>query len=316
MLASVGSLPPAAEDGRWAYEMKWDGVRAVCYVDADAPARLLSRNDRDVSATYPEVAGVAAALDGRDVVLDGEIVAVDAAGRPSFSLLQRRMHVVRPADVRRLVGQVPVTYLVFDLLRLDGRLLVGEPWTRRRAMLEDLGLAGPCWAVPAYFPGGGPDALAASAAAGLEGVVAKRADSVYEPGRRSRAWVKVKNVRTQEVLVGGWKPGEGRRAAGIGSLLLGLPGAAGLRYVGHVGTGFTTAALDDLARLLAPLERPASPFADGQVPRPQAVVARWVEPRIVGEVAFAEWTPDGRLRHPVWRGLRPDKSPADVHVES
>jgi bifunctional non-homologous end joining protein LigD len=312
MLATAGELPPVAQDGRWAYEMKWDGVRAITYASAGS-LRVFSRNDRDVTGSYPELAGLAAALPG-PAILDGELVALDARGRPSFAELQRRMHVTRAADVRRLLAEVPVSYLVFDVLHLGGRLLLDQPWQRRRELLDALELAAGPWALPAYFPGAGAAALAASRAQGLEGVVAKRVDSPYEPGRRSPLWVKVKPVRTQEVVVGGWQPGAGRRAGTIGSLLIGVPDAAGLRYAGNVGTGFTDAILDDLSRRLRPLERPSSPFVD-EVPRPQAVVARWVAPVLVGEVAFGEWTRDGRLRHPSWRGLRPDKTPGDVGRE-
>jgi len=222
------------------------------------------------------------------------------------------MHVVDPVAVRGLVEQVPVAYLAFDLLYLDGQDLVDLPYTARRELLEGLELDGPgVVAVPPVFAGDGAAALATSLERNLEGVVAKRRDSRYEPGRRSRSWVKVKHVRTQEVVVGGWRPGEGRRAGGIGSLLMGVPGPDGLDYVGHVGTGFSDAVLDDLAGRLTPLRRTTSPFAR-ELPRLDARDAIWVEPELVGEVGFGEWTADDRLRHPVWRGLRVDKSPTDV----
>jgi bifunctional non-homologous end joining protein LigD len=182
---------------------------------------------------------MAESLGSREVVLDGEIVALDAAGRPDFGLLQQRMHVTVPAQVRALVERVPVSYLAFDVLYLDGRSLLARPYTERRELLEGLGLEGPRWGVPPAFPGDGEAALAASQAQRLEGVVAKRLDSRYEPGRRSGAWVKVKRFRTQEVVVGGWRPGAGRREGTIGSLLLGVPDGDGLTYVGHVGTGFS-----------------------------------------------------------------------------
>jgi len=312
MLARPGALP--AQDGRWAYELKWDGVRAVGYVD-DGGLRLMTRNDQDVSAAYPEVAALSASLGGRPCVLDGELVALDDRGVPSFGALQRRMHVRDPGQVRRLVAQVPVTYLLFDLLRLDGADLLDRPWRGRRELLESLELQGPAWSTPPTFLGDGAEVLAASKQQGLEGVVAKRVDAPYEPGRRSDSWIKVKNLRTQEVLIGGWQPGAGRRSGGIGSLLLGVPGPSGLEYAGHVGTGFTAAMLADLGDLLRPLGQEASPFAT-PVPRPQVRDARWVAPRLVGEVVFTEWTSDGRLRHPAWRGLRPDKSPSEVVRES
>lgn len=301
-------LPP--DDARWAYEMKWDGVRAVVYVEGGRPT-VRSRNDRDVTAGYPELRGLAASLGSRRAVLDGEIVAFDERGRPSFGLLQARMHVTNAGQVRRLAETTPVTYLVFDVLHLDGHSTLELPYTERREILESLGLEGPRWHTPPAWHGGGAAVLAAAGEQGLEGVIAKRLDSRYDPGRRSDRWVKVKPVRAQEVVICGWKPGQGRRADTVGSLLLGIPGERGLEYAGHVGTGFTDVMLRDLAGMLRPLERGTSPFAD-PVPRPDARDAHWVEPTLVGEVRFGEWTRDGRLRHPSWRGLRPDKSPSDV----
>ncbi len=309
MLATAGQLPPEGQEDRWAFEMKWDGVRAVVYLDR-GDLRVLTRNDREVSATYPELRGLAVELTAHRLVLDGELVAFDEAGRPSFGELQNRMHVQAPS--RQLLARVPVSLLVFDLLHLDGTTLVPLPYDERRQALEGLGLAGERWAVPPAFDGQGADALAVSRAQGLEGVVAKRHDSPYLPGRRSPQWVKVKHVRMQEVVVGGWSPGQGRRQGGVGSLLLGVPDADGrLVYAGHVGTGFTERALADLAEQLRADEVDESPFVD-PVPRLHARGAHWVRPRLVGEVAFTEWTRDGMLRHPAWRGLRPDKSPDEV----
>ncbi len=314
MLATAGELPRPAEEARWAYEMKWDGVRAVTYAEPGR-VRVLTRNDREVARTYPELGRAADLLGGTPAVLDGEIVALDKGGRPDFGLLQQRMHVVDPAQIRTLVERVPVAYLVFDLLHLAGRDLLDLPYMARRELLEQLDLDGDGFAVPPAFAGDAHAALATSLERGLEGVVAKRRDSRYEPGRRSRHWLKVKHVRMQEVVVGGWRPGAGRREGTIGSLLVGVPGPDGLAYVGHVGTGFSDAVLDALDGMLRPLRQPASPFAT-EVPRADARDAVWVEPRLVGEVAYGEWTRDGRLRHPTWRGLRPDKSPADVVRES
>ncbi|MDQ1706527.1 MAG: bifunctional non-ous end joining protein LigD, partial [Frankiaceae bacterium] len=209
----------------------------------------------------------------------------------------------------------PITYLVFDVLHLDGRSLLGRPYAERRDMLESLGLSGASWQTPPHFVGGGQAVLAASKEQGLEGVIAKRLDSRYYAGRRSDCWLKLKNLRTQEVVIGGWKPGEGRRKGAIGSLLLGVPGPDGLEYVGHVGTGFTDKMLRDLETQLATMSRDDSPFVKA-IPRPFAKDAQWVEPLLVGEVAFTEWTREGRLRHPAWRGLRPDKNAAEVVRES
>jgi bifunctional non-homologous end joining protein LigD len=307
----VRDLP--ADDDRWGYEFKWDGVRAIAHV-AEEEVRVLSRNDKDITGTYPELTGLPE-LTGRPAVLDGEIVAL-RDGRPDFGLLQSRMHVQRPTE--RLLRSIPVEYYVFDLLYLDERLLIGEPYTDRRALLDGLSLSGQHVQTPPWFHGAGRQVLAVSLANGLEGVIAKRLESRYQPGRRSRDWLKIKNVRHQEVVIGGWKPGRGRRSDLIGSLLLGVGddrhNGRGLEYVGHVGTGFTDAALRDLAATLRPLARESSPFAT-EVPREDARDAHWVEPLLVGEVAYTERTADGRLRHPSWRGLRPDKQPDEVQVE-
>lgn len=307
MLAVAGPLPGAAVEERWAFEMKWDGVRAVVAV-GDGGLVVRSRSDRVVTAGYPELAGLPAAL-GADVVLDGELVALDDRGVPDFGRLQQRMHVRRPP--RELLAAVPVTFLAFDLLWARGRPLVGESWEARREALEGLGLAAARWQVPPVFLADGAAATEVARSARLEGVVAKRRDSRYEPGGRSGSWVKVKHQRTTDVVVAGWKPGQGRRDGVAGSFLLGAHGPHGLVFVGHVGTGFTQAALARLAGLLRPLARPTSPFCvAGEVPREHARDARWVEPRLVGEVVFSGWTAQGRLRHPSWRGLREDV-PAD-----
>lgn len=313
MLAAAGPLPSPAEDSAWAYELKWDGVRAMVYIEGGR-ARALSRNDRDVTASYPELRALAASRRTGQLVLDGEIVAVDEHGRVSFGLLQSRMHVTKPADARRLAGQVPATFVAFDVVHLDGADTTGLPYTQRRTLLDSLDLAGPSWQTSPCFRGGGADVLAGSVAQGLEGIVAKRLDSTYQPGRRSESWRKIKNLRTQEVVIGGWKSGQGRRADTIGSLLLGVHTDDGLAYAGHVGTGFTDRALRELAGALRALRRPTSPFA-GELPRPDARDALWVAPELVGEVEFGEWTRDGRLRHPSWRGLRPDKDPEAVRRE-
>ena len=312
MLAVSRTALPVDDDA-YAYEFKWDGIRAVSYVDA-GDVRLLSRTDRDISAGYPELAPLADALPHR-VVLDGEIVALDATGRPSFEALQSRMHVTNPGQVRRLMADIPATYLVFDVLYLDGHDVVDAPYTERRRLLEELGVQGPSWQTTPAFVGGGADVLATSKANKLEGVVAKKLDARYYPGRRCDVWLKLKNLRTQEVVIGGWQPGEGRRANAIGSLLLGVPGDDGLHYAGHVGTGFTDAMLRDLSDMLVRIEQPDPPFVT-EVPRAHAKGVHWVQPEVVGEVVFSEWTREGRLRQPAWRGLRPDKRPTEVVRES
>jgi bifunctional non-homologous end joining protein LigD len=312
MLATSGELP--SPDAAWGFEFKWDGIRAVAYVDGGR-MRLVSRNDRDVPVSYPELRHAAEDLGSISAVLDGEIVAFDDTGRPSFGTLQQRMHVTDPNRAHRLAEEIPAVYMVFDVLFLDGRSAVDLPYHQRRQRLEALGLGGPRINVPPSFEGGGAAVLQAARDQGLEGVVAKRLGSVYQPGRRSPDWVKVKHLRTREVVIGGWTPGRGRRRATMGALVLGRPGPDGLSYVGRVGTGFTDTMLVDLATVLRPLERPSSPFV-GPLPREQAAGAQWVEARLVGEVSFSEWTTEKRLRQPVWRGLRSDKSPADVGPET
>ncbi|MGY1643126.1 non-homologous end-joining DNA ligase [Geodermatophilus sp. SYSU D00703] len=311
MLATLGELPPAAQDARWGYEFKWDGVRAVSVVQ-DGALTLWARSGTEITVRYPELGRLPAALVGHDAVLDGEVVALDEQGRPDFGALQGRMHRTGP-EVLRLAAAAPVTYLVFDLLAWDGERLLDLPYAQRRERLDALGIGGQCWVGTPWFRGGGAAVLAASRENGLEGVVAKRLDSPYRPGLRGPDWRKVKNVRTQAVVVGGWRPGQGRRAGGVGSLLVGLHDDEGrFVYAGHVGTGFTAQALRDLAELVTP--RSTSPFA-GDLPREVSRDARWVEPDLVGEVAFAVWTADGRMRHPSWRGLRDDLAPEDVVEE-
>jgi bifunctional non-homologous end joining protein LigD len=318
MLASPGRAP-ARDLVAWAVEMKWDGVRALAFIEAGR-LRLVSRTGKDITATYPEVTGLARVIAHKQVLLDGEIVAFTGS-RPDFEALQPRMHVSSPAQAVRLAEQTPVTYLVFDVLQLDGRPLTALPYAERRKVLDGLIPNGGGWHSPPAFPGEDLDAvLAASAASGLEGVVVKRLDSGYEPGVRSGDWLKIKNVLRQEVVVAGWKPGQGNRAGLIGSLLVGVygedgDGKRGLLYCGHVGTGFSDETLRMLTRRLESLRRRGSPF-DGPVPPEYARPAVWVEPRLVVEVAFDRWTRAGRMIAPAYRGLRDDKDPADVVRET
>jgi len=313
MLAVPGSLPSPEEDGDWVYENKWDGARVVVYGEPGR-MRALSRNDRDVMVSYPEFAALGARLGSDRVVLDGEVVCLDGDGKPSFGRLQRRMHVTSPRQAQQLSLTAPIVYVIFDLLYRNGVSLLSRTYRQRRAELVAVDLNGDAWRTAPTLRGSGAELLRASQRHGLEGLVAKRPEARYRPGVRSKDWRKIKNVRTQEVVIGGWKPGSGRRSGLIGSLLLGLPSPDGLRYVGHVGTGFTDRALRELAGLLSRSASGTAPFA-GTLPPTDARDAQWVSPRIVGEVAFGEWTQDGRLRHPSWRGLRPDKGPEDVTTE-
>jgi bifunctional non-homologous end joining protein LigD len=309
MLAIAGELP--ADDAAWAYEMKWDGLRAIATIGAGT-VTLFSRTGRDVTGSYPELAGLAGALGPHDVVLDGEIVAFGGGTWPSFEALQQRMNVTAAAQVRRLAGEIPVTYLAFDLLSADGEPLVGQQYRERRAKLDARAIDGPCWQTPPAFIGvPGTDVQSVSRQHGLEGIMAKRIASRYEAGRRSASWRKIKNVQRQEFVVGGWKPGEGARSDLIGSLMVGVYGPDGLTFAGHVGTGFTQQTLRMLSARLGPLRRASSPFGS-TVPPENARGAVWTEPEVVIEAEFALWTSAGRLRAASFRGLRDDKDPADV----
>jgi bifunctional non-homologous end joining protein LigD len=294
MLATLGDPDGFAGGAEWAYEMKWDGYRAIATI-RDGALSLRSRNGLDMTATYPELGGLVDAVTG-DAVLDGEIVALDAKGRPRFELLQRH--------------EVPVRYVAFDALELGGEPLTQLPYHERRERLMAAVRETDAVRVPADAGRDLRRALAASSRLGLEGVMAKRRDSPYREGRRSRDWIKLKHVRTQEVVVGGWRPGKGNRADTIGSLLLGVHEGEVLRYVGRVGTGFTDTELRRLRTRLDGLARTTSPL--GGVPAADARDARWVTPNLVGEVAYTEATADGRLRAPAWKGWRPDRSADEV----
>ena len=307
MMAKVGALP-AREEG-WAYEVKWDGVRALAYLEA-GHLTLTGRNGTDFTPRYPELRSMATSLGMRRVVLDGEVVALDAQGRPSFERLQSRMHLASDAQVRRRARELPVTYIAFDLLWLEGRSALSLPYADRRRLLAGLELEGPHWRTPAYREGDGAALLEASAAQQLEGIVAKRLDAPYEPGRRSGAWRKIKNRPSQDVVVGGWLRGEGGRASTLGALAVGVRDEPGgeLRYAGKVGSGFTQATLASTVAALAPLATGESPFAGRQPPKG----TQFVDPELVAHVEFGEWTRTGTLRAPVFRGLREDVDAQEV----
>ena len=296
MLATHGSVT-ALKAGQWAFEGKWDGYRLLAEAD-HGEMRLRSRSGRDVTEEYPQLHSLAADLADHHAVLDGEVVVLDKSGVPSFNEMQNRSRATR------------VEYRVFDLLYLDGRSLLRAKYQDRRKLLETLA-SGTNLAVPELLPGDGAQALEQSRKHGWEGVVAKRRDSSYQPGRRSASWIKDKHWNTQEVVIGGWRPGEGGRSSGIGSLLMGIPGAGGLHFAGRVGTGFTERDLANLKETLEPLRTRESPFG-ATLPARDARGVMFVRPVLVGEVRYSEWTPDNRLRQSSWRGLRPDKKPSEV----
>ncbi|MET8746673.1 non-homologous end-joining DNA ligase [Streptomyces sp. NPDC004728] len=307
MLATPGSLPPAAVEDRWAFEVKQDGQRAMVYLPGDESTVVRSRSGADITAAYPELATLGAAL-GRPAVLDGEIVALDSEGRSDFERLQSRMGLTSAAKVARMALLVPAHLVLFDAVYLDGRSLTVLPYAERRTLLEDLGLDGEHWSTPAAVVGHGEQALEMTRTAGLEGLVAKRLASVYEPGIRSRSWVKIRHVRTVDVIVGGWVPGRGRLTGLPGALLVGETHAGRLRYVGSVGTGWSDTERTTLAELLRVAAIDECPFDNA----PGVAGARWVLPRLVGEVRYTSRTGSGLLRQPSWHRLRPDLAPDDI----
>jgi bifunctional non-homologous end joining protein LigD len=319
MMASLSGLPRDRQ--HYGFEYKWDGVRAIAYVER-GHVRIESRNQLDITRRYPELQMLADAL-GTEAraILDGEIVALDDVDRPSFSRLQRRMHLNDAAAITRAVRDVPIFYLIFDLLHVDGRSTMHLPYAQRRELLDELTLAGSCWQRSPMVVADGESLLKSARALGLEGIVAKRLDSIYEPGKRSTSWLKIKLIQRQEFVIGGWLPETGN-AERVGSLLVGyhdttLPLAASrtakIRYAGRVGSGLMS---DDVQSQLRPLlgkhARDTSPFAD-KLPK---WMTRFVEPVLVAEVEFRGWTDAGMLRQPAFKGLRFDTNACDVIRES
>jgi bifunctional non-homologous end joining protein LigD len=311
-MLAVPSKALPVDDGSWAYEMKWDGMRALVGVE-DGDVWLTSRAGNDATTRFPEIAPIAEALGGIDALLDGEIVALDDAGVPSFERLQPRMQAHGAAAVRARAEQQPVVLMVFDVLWLAGHSTCELPYRERRTLLERLALAGPSWQTPPTAYGGGDAVLETSRTLGLEGLVAKRIDSPYRPGRRADTWRKVKAVLGQELVVGGWLPGAGRLEGQLGSLLVGYHDDDGaLRFAGRVGSGIDATKREQLVRALAPLRRATSPFVE----TPKLPSPMWVEPELVVEVGFHEWTSGGVLRAPRFRGVRDDKPATEVVRET
>jgi bifunctional non-homologous end joining protein LigD len=312
MMARLAPLP--RDDGSWGYEIKWDGVRALAY-STPGRLRLESRNLKDITSRYPELRPLNRALGAADAILDGEIVAFDEEGRPSFERLQPRMHLTREADIKRRAKSTPVTYQIFDLLYLDGRNLMDEPYEERRHLLEGLDLSGDAWQTPGYHRGDGSALLERTAELGLEGIVAKRLQSPYRPGGRGRDWLKIKNTRRQEFVIGGWLPQKDSERE-LGALLVGYhpdpgKGDEGLRFAGKVGTGFDRQERRRLVGLLEERAREDSPFTGRQPQRG----SRFVEPDLVAEVDYGEMTRERMLRHPAYKGLRTDKAASEVGLE-
>lgn len=305
MLAMLSEMPVIPEV--YGFEYKWDGVRALAYWNGET-LKLESRNLLDITVEYPELQQLAGALP-KPVVLDGEIIALDEEGHVSFSALQQRMHVTDPSLVRRRAVEVPVVYMLFDVLYAEGQVTMDLPYPRRRAILEQLQLAGPFWQTPPWYSSGGRQLLEAAEAVRLEGIVAKRLDSFYEPGKRTGAWRKIKLVDRQEFVIGGWLPYLETHIDMVGSLLIGYHERDGsLRYAGRVGTGYTDKIRQDLATLLKERATDVSPFKD-EVDKPGAF---FVRPELVAEVEFRGWSPEGKLRQPSFKGLRFDKDPREV----
>ncbi len=309
MLAKAVPELPEGKEKDWAFEFKWDGVRALAYC-TPGEVRLQSRTGHDITRTYPEIGRLMNQVGGRSMLLDGEIVAFDDEGVPRFERIQQRLGLTAEADVRTAMRRVPVSYLIFDLLDLDGNATTGLTYLQRRELLAALELSGAAWGVPEHQVGHGEDLLAAARERHLEGVMAKRTDSRYEAGSRSGAWLKVKIRPGQELVIGGWQEGQGRRHGLPGSLLVGYYDGDTFRYAGRVGTGFTDRMLEQLRTRMQPLAQEESPFAPTRgIPRKDV---HFVRPELVAEFEFAEWTAEGLLRAPSFKGLREDKDPHEV----
>lgn len=302
MLATLGQ--PPERFANFAVEAKYDGQRGLAVMDGGV-VKLLSRNGADITHTFPEItAALPAAVEHRRAVLDGEIVALDNSGAPSFSRLQRRWPQNRRPSAE-LLRQVPVCFYVFDVLSLDGKDVTGHPYHRRRAQLSHVlkGNESPRIRLPAHWTDTDPRlVLTASAELGLEGIVCKHLDSRYSPGLRSRDWIKTPHRQRSEFVIGGWLPGLGPNRHTIGALLVGAHTDDQLHFCGVVGAGLGTTERRQLMQAFKPLQCSASPFAT--VPRDIAATAYWVHPELVGDVEYREF--HGALRHPSWKGFRPD----------
>lgn len=291
MKAVLGTLPH--DDDGWAYEIKWDGWRVIVHV-ADGAARVQSASGLDLTGSFPEFAALAASVNAERAVLDGELVVLDDQARPNFGMLQAHSR--------------PAVFAAFDVLSVNGTDTIGLPYEQRRSLLADVLEPGPNWMVPAHHVGGGADLLAVTGDQGLEGIIAKRLGSTYQPGTRTKHWIKIKHRRREVVTIGGWRTGTGNRSSTFGALLVGVREGERLRYAGGVGTGFTQAVLDDLRDRLARLASDTCPF-DPPPPRAETRGANWVQPVLRAEIEIAEFTNDGHVRHASYLGLVPDSAP-------
>jgi bifunctional non-homologous end joining protein LigD len=307
MLAEGGHEP--FDSVEWTFEPKLDGVRTLAYVETNG-TRLISRTGRDQSAQYPELANLATYVNAVNAVVDGEIVALDEKGQPSFGLLQQRINLSSPTEIRK---SVPVHLYVFDILWLDGQNLCAEPLSERRRILHEVVTqAGPV-AFALSVDGNGKEFFQAAKNLGIEGVIAKKLDSIYEPGKRSRNWRKNKAMRTLDCVVLGWTPGSGSRSHTFGALLVGAYKDGELRWIGQVGSGFSGQLLADLQRKLEAIETPDPPTDDPALKTLKG--AHWVRPELVCEVTYLELTAGGKLRAPSFKGMRDDKTPEECVLE-
>lgn len=317
MMATL--VADAFDDDDWIFEPKWDGVRALAISQRDATA-LLSRNQNDITATYPEFAKLHERLVCNDAIVDGEIVAMEA-GRPSFERLQSRINLQNERDIARLAAQIPATFIAFDLIYMDGRSLTHEPIEVRKELLEELVVVSDLVQVSPFTEGEGITLFETARRMNLEGIVGKKLGCPYKPGKRVREWVKIKTIYDADVVVGGWTPGEGSRSSTFGALLVGAYEDGQLRFIGSVGTGFNEKLLAELLPELEERRVEDCPFATdprqekgsrfGKVVRNP----RWIEPSLVAKVEFRELTSAGKLRAPSFKGLRDDKAPADCLFE-
>jgi bifunctional non-homologous end joining protein LigD len=309
MLAISGGLP--AEQAKYTFEYKWDGVRALGFFQPHV-YRLRARSGADITARYPELAALSEALGHRRAILDGEIVSLDDTGRPDFGRLQHRMHLHDAKLVARVSKSEPVFYVLFDLLYLDGRSLMDEPYTNRRAVLEDLTLMGANWQITPAHVGEGTTMLASARQNQLEGLVAKRLDSPYRPGQRARDWIKIKIIQRQEFVIAGWVPERTGTSGRIGALLVGyFDQDHKLRYAGKVGTGLSAADHEPLVKKLMVGQSTMSPFLDA-VPSG----ARFTAKPLVAEIEYRRWPAAGLLQQAAYKGLRTDKPAKSVVREN